>query len=149
MNRIGNYFNLSLLLEGIILAGIGFYFIFLRPPLLPEDFNYINADVAEINHHLPGLFIWLKKVFAVLGGYIFATGLLISYLAVSSGKERTIALFIVIFFAGLSSIGIMTFINFIINSDFKWILLLFTLPWIISLILYFPGSQIAITSSKR
>ena len=137
-----NFFNLSLLIEGFILIGVGVYFVFLRPPLLPEDFSYINTSATEINNSLPGLPIWLKKVFVVLGGYIITTGLLICYIAITSGSKRSIGLFTMIFFAGLTSIGLMTVINFIIDSDFKLILLLFTIPWLISLFAYFIPSKI-------
>jgi hypothetical protein len=142
MQQHQNFFNLSLLIESFILAGMGVYFIFIRAPLLPEDFSYIDTTATEITNSLPGLPIWLKKVFIVLGGYIFTTGLLICYIAISSGSERSIGLFITVFFSGLSSIGLMTAINFIIDSDFKVMVLLFTLPWIISLVAYFIPNKV-------
>jgi hypothetical protein len=42
----------------------------------------------------------------------------------------------VVALAGLSSIGWMAVVNFILASDFKWLLLSFTLPWAIALALY-------------
>lgn len=51
--------------------GIGIYFIFLRPPLLPEDARYMDTTLAEIQAAAPGLVRWLQKVFWVLGGYIY------------------------------------------------------------------------------
>jgi hypothetical protein len=33
---------------GVWLIGLGLYFIFLRPPLLPEDPRYIGLDLATI-----------------------------------------------------------------------------------------------------
>lgn len=117
--------------------GIGFYFIFLRPPLLPEDYSYIGTSEA-INNDIPGLVVWLRKVFIVLGGYIFSAGLLMPSLEMNNGQEkRTPSLFIVILVTGLSSIGLMTIINFIIDSDFKWLLLVLALPWPFSLASYF------------
>lgn len=144
MQPIKNFFNLSLLIEGFLLIGMGVYFIFIRPPLLPEDFSYINTTATEITNSLPGLPTWLQKVFIVLGGYISVTGLLICYIAITSGGKRSIGLLITIFFAGILSIGLMTVINFIIDSDFKLILLLFTIPWIISLVAYFIPNKVYI-----
>ena len=116
--------------------GMGLYFIFLRPPLLPEDARYIGTTLADIQAVAPGLVGWLQKVFWVLGGYIFTAGWLTIYIAFSSFQERTRVAFPIIAIAGLSSIGWMTSVNFIINSDFKWLLLMSALPWAAALILY-------------
>ena len=116
--------------------GIGLYFIFLRPPLLPEDARYMDTTLADIQSAVPGLFQWLQKVFWVMGGYIFTVGLLTLYIAFSSFQTRWRGAFPVIAFAGLSSIGWMTIVNFIINSDFKWLLLMSAIPWAAALILY-------------
>ena len=116
--------------------GIGLYFIFLRPPLLPEDARYLDTTLAEVQAAAPGLLRWLQKVFWVMGGYIFTAGLLTIYVAFSSFQARTRGAFSVIALAGLSSIGGMTIVNFIIDSDFKWLLLMSALPWAAALILY-------------
>jgi len=62
---------------GLIQVGMGLYFVFLRPSLLPEDTRYIGMSLEEIQVAVPGLLDWLEKVFWVMGGYILATGLLI------------------------------------------------------------------------
>ena len=74
----------SLALGGLILIGVGLYFIFLRPPLLPEDLRYIGASLAQVQNTLPGLQVWLSRVFGVLGGYMIATGLLTIYISATS-----------------------------------------------------------------
>lgn len=125
-----------LVLAGIILAGIGFYFIFLRPSLLPEDLHYMVTTVGNIKQNIPGLYNWLQKVFWVMGGYIFATGLLTVFISVTSFRKRSPGAFIIVALAGISSIGLMTIVNFMIGSDFKWLLLIFALPWAIALTLY-------------
>ncbi len=56
-------------------------FAFLRPSLLPEDLRYMGASVAQIQSSAPGFPPWLGRVFGVLGGYMFATGLLSVYVA--------------------------------------------------------------------
>ena len=125
-----------LALGGVILVGIGLYFIFLRPPLLAEDARYMETTLAEIQVVAPGLTRWLQKVFWVMGGYIFTVGLLTIYIAFSSFQTRTRVAFPIIAVAGLSSIGWMTIVNFIINSDFKWLILMSALVWAAALILY-------------
>ncbi len=134
--RLYPYYPKVLALGGVILVGIGLYFIFLRPPLLAEDASYMDMTLAEIQAVAPDLTRWLQKVFWVMGGFIFTGGLLTVYIAFSSFQTRTRGAFQVIAFAGLSSIGWMTIVNFIINSDFKWLLLMSALPWAAALLLY-------------
>ena len=126
----------ALTLAGVIMMLMGIYFIFLRPTILPEDSAYIGSAIHTITDSLPGLALWLKKVFWVLGGYIFSSGLLIAFIANTSFKNGLKGAFAMVAITGLTSIGFMTYVNFIINSDFKWLLLAFTCPWLIALILY-------------
>lgn len=116
--------------------GLGLYFIFLRPPLLPEDLRYIGASLAEIQTKLPGLMNWLQKVFGVMGGYIFTTGLLTLYVAITTFRTRANGVFGIMAAAGLTSIGWMTVVNFMIASDFKWLLVGFAMLWGIALLLF-------------
>src|SRR5215217_7308866 len=101
------YSSTFLALEGIFLIGIGLYFIFLRPALLPEDLRYIGTTETSIRNHLPGLANWLSKVFWVMGGYIFTTGLLIFYVARTSFTQKNKRAFLFILLSGISSIGLM------------------------------------------
>ncbi len=125
-----------LALGGILLVGLGLYFVFLRPPLLPEDPRYMGTTIEAIQADMPGLLVWLRRVFWVMGGYIFATGLLTVYVAFTILRARVRGAAGVVALAGLTSIGWMVAVNFIINSDFKWLLLAFTVPWAIALSLY-------------
>jgi hypothetical protein len=136
MIKLKPYSASFLTLGGFLLAGMGIYFIFLRPPLLPEDSNYIGLTSSAIQNSIPGLSVWLQKVFWVMGCYIFTAGLLTIYVAQTSFRIRTQGAFLMILIAGITSIGSMTIVNFILQSDFKWVLLAFTIPWIVSLILY-------------
>jgi hypothetical protein len=121
---------------GVILMGLGLYFIFFRPPLLPEDPRYMGSSLEQIQANLPGLLVWLSRVFWVMGGYMLASGVLTCYVAFTSFKARMPGAVLAVAISGLVSIGLMSAVNFIIASDFKWLLLLFTLPWVLSLILY-------------
>lgn len=136
MLKLKPYSSTILAFGGFSLVAIGVYFVFLRPPLLPEDFRYIQVAVSGITNNIPGLSAWLQKVFWVMGSFIFTSGLLTIFIALTSFRKRTYGAFIIVAISGASSIGLMTVVNFIIESDFKIILLVFTLPWIIALILY-------------
>jgi hypothetical protein len=60
---------------------LGLYFVFIRPPLLSEDPRFIGASLDEIQSAIPGLLIWLRRVFWVMGGFMLASGLLTTYVA--------------------------------------------------------------------
>ena len=121
--------------NGLILMGLGVYFVFIRPPLLPEDPNFMGTSLEQIQSTLPRLLIWLRRVFWVMGGFMFATGLLTVYVAITTFRARSTGAWFVIAIAAVSSIGWMAIVNFMINSDFKWLILMFNLPWIIALVL--------------
>jgi hypothetical protein len=131
--RIRLFASGSLALGGLILMGMGIYFGFLRPSLLPEDLRYMGASLAQIKSAVPGLLPWLARVFGVLGGYIFATGLLTIYVAVTGFRAGRPGATAIVAVSGLASIAWMAITNFLIGSDFKWLLLAFTLPWVIAL----------------
>ena len=126
--------QVSLGLGGLILMGMGGYFVFLRPPLLPEDARYIGASLVQIQSTIPGFLSWVSRVFGVLGGYMFATGLLITYLAVASFRDAKPLPTAIVVISGSISIGWMAVTNFLINSDFKWLLLAFILPWLVAVV---------------
>lgn len=105
--------------SGVVLMGIGVYFVFFRPPFLPEDLSYIGSASA-LDTTMPSLGLWLNKVFIVLGGFIFSNGLL-TVAATQMLPQKNMIL--VLGCAWISSIGLMTAINFLINSAFKWSLL--------------------------
>lgn len=128
--------TLVLALAGIILMGIGLYFVFLRPALLPEDLRYLGASLPDVQAHVPGLLLWLRRVMWVMGGYMVATGLLTVYVAVTAFRVRAKGVAIVVALAGLTSIGWMALVNFTIDSDFKWLILSFVVLWSLALVLY-------------
>lgn len=115
---------------------LGIYFIFLRPALLPEDARFIGASLTQIQSALPGLTSWLSRVFWVMGGHMFAAGLLTVYLAMTAFRARVRGAAAVAALAGLTSIGLMVAVNFLIHSDFRWLILSFALPYGLALILY-------------
>ena len=126
----------ALALGGAILMALGLYFAFLRPPLLPEDPRFMGSSLAQVQEALPGLSLWLRRVFWVMGGYIFATGLLTVYLALTAFRSRARGAASVVAVSGLASIGLMVVVNFVIASDFRWLILSFALPWAVALVLH-------------
>ena len=131
----------ALALGGMILIGMGLYFVFLRPALLPEDARYMGSTVAQIQDILPQLAPWLRRVFGVLGGYMLATGLLTVHVAFTTFRSARPGATMVVALSGLVSIGGMAVANFAIDSDFKWLLLAFTLPWVVALALSWADAR--------
>ena len=133
--------SLALGVGSIAVMGLGLYFGFLRPPLLPEDLRYLNSSLAQIEMSVPTLTAWLRHVFWVVGGYMFATGVATLYVARTTFRARARGAALVVMVAGAASVGSMAFVNFLIASDFKWPLLLLALVWVLALALYrFEGS---------
>jgi hypothetical protein len=125
-----------LALSGILLIGVGGYFLFLRPALLLEDIRYMQLTPAELQSVGPRLVLWLNHVFRVMGGYVAATGVLALTLAVTAFRERRPWAIAGATVAGAASIGWMAAVNFMINSDFKWVLLAMALVWASSVVLF-------------
>jgi hypothetical protein len=124
----------------ILLIGTGCYFWFLRQPLLPEDVRYIGLT-GQLDVVRPALESWLTQVFRVMGGYIVATGALALTLAVTSFREHQPAAAIGVSIGGIVSIGLMAVVNFIIKSDFKWVLFGMALVWAVSWALFWFGDR--------
>ena len=124
---------------GVILIGMGFYFLLLRPPFLPEDARYVRISRAELDTAVPGLALWLRRVFWVLGGYIVATGLLTLHIATTSFRARSQWATGIIALAGIASIGGMATVNFLIDSDFKWPLAAVAALWGLAVALSWRG----------
>ena len=136
MLNLKPYSAVVLAFGGLLLILTGLYFIFIRPALLPEDAIYMKSGISTLEKNLPELLKWLQKVFWVLGGYILTSGILTIFIALTTFRMRSYGAFSIVLLTGCSSIGLMTLVNFIIFSDFKWILASFTLPWLSALILF-------------
>jgi hypothetical protein len=112
--------------SGFVLVGIGIYFIFFRPIFLPEDLTYLKSQqLPEVL--IPRLSLWLQRVFIVLGGFAVSTGTLT---IIAERSPRTKLMSLGLLCAWFTSIGIMTLVNFTINSAFRWALLIFALIWL-------------------
>jgi hypothetical protein len=112
------------------------YFLFLRPALLPEDPRYIGSSLETIRSAAPGLEGWLRHVFNVLGGFMVATGAITTFVAWRLLARRERGTFTAMAVAGAASVALMSATNFLLYSDFRWVLLLPALLWLAGLLCY-------------
>ncbi|MBR0714025.1 hypothetical protein [Bradyrhizobium liaoningense] len=140
--------SMLLAASGILLIGVGIYFLVLRPPLLPEDIWYMSLTPAELQSIGPRLTSWLTHVFRVMGGYVAATGVLALTLALTSFRDHRALAAAGAALAGGLSIGLMAVVNFMIHSDFKWVLLGMALVWAASLAVFVRESAVAPSGAK-
>jgi hypothetical protein len=121
---------------GAWLVGLGFYFIVLRPPLLPEDMRFMGTTIEHVRAALPGLESWLSKVFTVMGGFVAGAGVLTVFVARTAISFGTRGTGVAIAVAGTLTVALMSAANFVLQSDFKWLLLVPPLVWLSSLVVY-------------
>ena len=114
---------------GAWLIALGLYFALLRPALLPEDLRYIGGSVGQGQVSLAGLERWLNRVFSVMGGFIAASGILTMFLALSTVAVRRRGTGVVLSVIGLATVTTMSWTNFAIESQFKWLLLAPVVLW--------------------
>lgn len=114
---------------GVALVCIGAFFMFLRPPLLPEDVRFVGLSLQQLQAEQPRMASWLERVFQVLGGYAVASGVLTVTIAATSFRRHERSALLGVLAAGAASIGWMVFVNFVIGSDFRWALLAVATLW--------------------
>jgi hypothetical protein len=116
---------------GAYQIGLGIYFAVFRPSLLPEDARFIGQPLP------PNLELWLDLVFTVMGGQMAALGIAVLALAARSFGAAPRSRFDIGAFAlvALSSAGLMSLVNFVLDSDFKWLLLIPSILWVIAVAL--------------
>jgi hypothetical protein len=115
---------------GVLLVGIGAFFVFVRPPLLPEDLRFLGRSGGEIDQLMPQLRKWLRWVFIVLGGNALTVGGLTIFVAATAVREGDVAAVVALALAGATSIGLMAVVNFAIRSDFRWALFAASGLWV-------------------
>ena len=115
---------------------MGLYFIAVRPPLLPEDARFMGATSSQIQTAVPGIEIWLEKVFTVMGGFMAGAGVLTVFVATVAMRSRLKGTSWAIALAGVLTVGLMSATNFAIHSDFRWVLLVPAIVWLVGLVLH-------------
>ena len=125
---------------GFWLIALGLYFLFLRPALLPEDPAFIGSSLEAIRTAIPGLERWLGHVFNVMGGFMIAVGAVTMFLAWRFLSRREPGTFATLLVAGSASVALMSATNFLLHSNFRWLLLLPALLWLAGLLCYLRES---------
>ena len=126
---------------GIWLIGLGGYFMLARPALLPEDLHYLGSSAIEVEVLLPHLVSWLRNVFSVMGGFIAGCGALMIFVSLRAVPQRLPGTGTALACAGLLTVATMSWINFVLDSDFKWLLLAPAVAWLIGLVSYGVGRR--------
>ena len=126
---------------GIWLIGLGGYFMFARPPLLPEDLRYLGSSAIQIEVLLPNLASWLRNVFTVMGGFMAGCGVLMVFVSVRALPQYLQGTGIALGCAGLLTVVTMSWTNFALDSDFKWLLLAPVVAWLLGLVSYEVGRR--------
>lgn len=114
---------------GAWLVGLGAYFVFVRPPLLPEDPRFIGATLERLREAAPGLEAWLDIVFTVMGGFMAGAGVLTVFVARTAVPARLPGTAWAVALAGALTVVLMSAMNFVLHSDFRWLLLVPALLW--------------------
>jgi hypothetical protein len=125
-----------LAIVGASMILIGAYFIFVRPPLLSEDLLYMGTSREQLQAIVPKLVLWLGWVFTVLGGYVVGTGVRLVHLALGALADRKPHAALVATLAGSFTIGLMSVVNLVIDSHFKFVLLALAAVWVAALVCY-------------
>lgn len=121
---------------GLWLVALGVYFLILRPALLPEDPRFIGASIETLRAAAPGLERWLNLVFNVMGGFMIAAGSLTALVACRYLAIRARGTLTAMVVAGSVSVGLMSATNFMLHSDFRWLLLVPALLWLMGVVCY-------------
>jgi hypothetical protein len=128
-----------LIASGVWLVGLGFYFIVLRPPLLPEDLRFMGMTHEGIRNAVPGLESWLQRVLTVMGGFMASAGVLTVFVATVAVPHRLKGTSWVIALSGALTFLLMSATNFALHSDFRWVLVVPALVWLLGLASYIAG----------
>jgi uncharacterized membrane protein len=94
----------------------------------------MGTSAGEIQSAMPGLQRWMHRVFTVMGGFMTGTGVLTILAAMNASAARGKWTWTALALAGLFTVGTMSLTNFQLDSDFKWLLLIPSLLWIIGLV---------------
>ena len=94
----------------------------------------MGLSPSEIVSTVPGMNRWARRVFTVMGGFMTGAGILTIYVAMTASAARAKSTWIALALAGVCTVGTMSITNFQLDSDFKWLLLIPSLLWIVGLV---------------
>ncbi len=131
---------------GLWMSLLGVYFLLLRPALLPEDPRFMGTSIEALRAAAPGLERWLGHVFNVMGGFMVAAGTMTILVAWRFLANRAPGTPLALAVAGASGVALMSATNFLLHSDFRWLLLVPVLLWLAGLVCYLrEGAAKAVT----
>lgn len=131
---------------GAWLVGLGFYFIVLRPALLPEDVRFMGTTIEDVRAGLPGLENWLSKVFTVKGSILAGAGVLNVFVARTAMRSGTRGAGLALALAGVLTVALMSVTNFVLLSNFSWMWLRPPLLWLSALVVCATDSRLRLSS---
>ena len=126
---------------GVWLVLLGLYFILARPALLPEDLRYMDGELDRIQEAAPGAEAWLQHVFAVMGGFIAGSGVLTILAAATALNPSRRSSWGALASAGVLTVGTMAVVNFQLDSQFKWLLVVPAVLWLAGLVILLPARR--------
>jgi hypothetical protein len=121
---------------GLWMIVLGIYFVLLRPALLPEDPRFMGTSIEALRAAAPGVEGWLGHVFNVMGGFMVAAGTMTILVASQLLARRAPGTVLALAVAGASGVALMSATNFLLHSDFRWLLLVPVLLWLAGLACY-------------
>jgi len=109
----------------------------LRPPLLPEDLRFLGSAPGGLAAAAPRLEHWLHLVFIVLGGQMAAVGVLMAALTLRLSQGHALGWrdLTLLGGAGALSVGTMSAVNLVLQSDFRWPLIVPVAAWVVAVAL--------------
>jgi hypothetical protein len=128
--------SVLVLIVGVLTLGIAIYFLFVRPPMLPEDVRFTGVSESELP---PPFAAWLTIVFRTWGGFVAGLGIMLiaigAYLLVPRRRmlQGGIALAIVVAF------GRFLLSNIELRSDF--------LPFLVVVSVVVAGTAVSLLVS--
>lgn len=121
---------------GLWMLFLGAYFVLLRPALLPEDPRFMGTTIEALRTAAPGLEGWLDHVFDVMGGFMVAAGAMTILVAWQFLARRAPGTVLALAVAGACGVALMSATNFLLHSDFRWLLLAPALLWLAGILCY-------------
>lgn len=117
----------------VLVMAVGAY-VALRPaPLSAQDLSFLDRSLAELDGATPSFSDWLHRVFYVLGGYMFAMGIVTLYVALTAFRRRARGAAMIVAAAGGASVGGMALVELLID---KRVVVAVALVWLLALALY-------------
>ena len=103
----------------------------------------MDADLQALQAAAPRLSGWLDKVFMVMGGFMAGAGALTAYLGWAVMPLRLRGTMAALVSAGALTLGLMSAVNFVLHSDFRWLLALPPIGWAAAVLLYLARNRSA------